>query len=77
MNRPELTYPCVVGPYIMELTAEQRDALAWRTLSPHEQIAILLQRIEALESTQKTMAQQIAQQASRLQTAETAFRIEP
>jgi len=44
------TYPCVVGHQIKELTAEQRDALAWRQSSSEEKIAVLLSRIEALES---------------------------
>ena len=43
------TYPCVVGNRILELTAEQRDALEWRSLSADEKIARLLARIEALE----------------------------
>ena len=45
------TYPCVVGRQIKELTAEQRDALAWRQSSSEEKIAVLLSRIEALEAT--------------------------
>lgn len=45
------TYPYIVGRHIKELTAEQRDALAWRQSSSEEKIAVLLSRIEALEST--------------------------
>lgn len=47
--RTELTYPCVVGQRIVELTAEQRDALEWRSLTVDQKIEILLGRIERLE----------------------------
>ncbi len=67
MNAPELTYPCLVGHEIVELTAKQRDALAWEVLSPPAKIDILLQRIQALESNHKAMAKLIAEQAAALQ----------
>lgn len=48
------TYPRLVGNQIRELTAEQRDALEWRSLSADEKIARLLARIEALERAAST-----------------------
>jgi hypothetical protein len=45
-----VTFPCVVGHRIVELTDEQRAAAEWRGLSPEEKIARLLERVEVLES---------------------------
>lgn len=47
--RTENTYPCVVGHRIVELTAAQRDALEWRSMTPEQKIEVLLGRIERLE----------------------------
>lgn len=43
-----LTYPCVVGHRIVELTAEQRDAQIERLKSPEQRLS---ERIATLEST--------------------------
>jgi hypothetical protein len=50
-----MTFPCVVGHRIVELTAEQRDAIEWRQKTPDEKLAILLGRIEALEAEVKRL----------------------
>ena len=48
-GRETLTFPCVVGNQIRELTGEQREALEWRQMPADEKIAHLLERVEALE----------------------------
>lgn len=44
-----LTYPCVVGHRIVELTAEEREALQWRQLPIEDKVEALLARVAALE----------------------------
>ena len=46
----KVTYPCLMGHQIVELTAEQRDKLAWKALPVEAKIAHLLERVEALEA---------------------------
>ena len=51
----ELTYPCVVGNRIVELTAAQRNNLEWRTMTPEGKIEVLLRRILDLEFQVKAL----------------------
>lgn len=54
-NANKATYPCLMGHQIVELTAEQRDKLAWKTLPVEDKIAHLLERVQALEAYNSRM----------------------
>lgn len=53
------TYPCVVGSRIVELTAEQRASLEWSRMADSEKINVLMQRIQTLEDTVKSLQKQV------------------
>lgn len=55
MSNKELTYPCVVGSRIVELTAQQRDALQFAKSPPEFQIQHLLHRIQDLEEAVRAL----------------------
>lgn len=53
-----ITFPCLVGHRIVELTAEQRDSVEWRQMPDSEKIAMLFKRVEELEAKMKTLIYQ-------------------
>lgn len=48
-----VTYPCVVGHKIVELTHEQMLVAEWRESSLEQRIEILLERVKRLENEKR------------------------
>jgi enoyl reductase-like protein len=55
MDRDNLTYPCVVGHRIVELTAQERAMADWAAMTADEKIEALLQRVEELERAMRSL----------------------